>query len=87
MTSRRYSLSSKSKMHDRKSWASSPRVKKSHAIFGCLSRHLLLLLFEKQTEETELRSHEVLRHRVHGRRERRDGRGELPPLNGTTSRE
>jgi IS4 transposase len=42
----------KSKMNERKSWASSPEAKKSHAIFECLS-HNLLLLFEKHMEETE----------------------------------
>ena len=42
----------KSKMKERKSWASSPKAKKSHAMFVCLS-HNLLLLFEKHMENTE----------------------------------
>jgi len=42
----------KSKMKERKSWASSPEAKKSHAIFVCLS-HNLLLLFENHMEHTE----------------------------------
>jgi hypothetical protein len=33
-------------MKERKSWASSPAAKKSHALFECLA-HNLLLLFEK----------------------------------------
>ena len=42
----------KSKMNERKSWASSKEAKKSHAIFECLS-HNLLLLCEKHIEKTE----------------------------------
>lgn len=42
----------KSKMNERKSWASSPEAKKSHAIFECLA-HNLLLLFEKHLVKTE----------------------------------
>ncbi|MFN9025694.1 MAG: transposase, partial [Akkermansiaceae bacterium] len=42
----------KSKMNERKSWASSKEAKKSHAIFECLT-HNLLLLFEKHIENTE----------------------------------
>lgn len=42
----------KSKMNERKSWASSPDAKKAHAIFECLS-HNLLLRFEKHLEKTE----------------------------------
>ena len=42
----------KSKMKERKSWASSTEAKKSHAIFESLS-HNLLLLFEKHMELTE----------------------------------
>ncbi len=42
----------KSKMNERKSWASAPDAKKAHAIFECLS-HNLLLLFEKHLEKTE----------------------------------
>ena len=42
----------KSKMGERKSWASAPEAKKSHALFECLS-HNLLLLFEGHIEITE----------------------------------
>jgi IS4 transposase len=42
----------KSKMNERKSWASSKEGKKSHAIFECLTHNLLLLL-EKHVEKTE----------------------------------
>lgn len=42
----------KSKMHERKSWASSLEAKQSHAIFECLA-HNLLLLFEQYLTETE----------------------------------
>lgn len=42
----------KSKMNERKSWASSKEAKKSHAIFECIT-HNLLLLCEKHIEETE----------------------------------
>ena len=42
----------KSKMKERKSWASSAEAKKSHAMFVCLS-HNLLLLFEKHMEHAE----------------------------------
>lgn len=42
----------KSKLNERKSWASSPEAKQSHAVFACLA-HNLLLLFERHliTEE------------------------------------
>jgi len=39
-------------LKERKSWASSPEAKKSHAILECLA-HNLLLLFEKHIEQTE----------------------------------
>lgn len=42
----------KSKMKERKSWASAPEAKKSHALFECLA-HNLLLLFEKHLEKSE----------------------------------
>jgi len=42
----------KSKMKERKSWASSTEAKKSHAIFECIT-HNLLLLIEKHIEKTE----------------------------------
>jgi hypothetical protein len=42
----------KSKINERKSWASPPEAKKSRAIFDWLSNHLLLLL-EKYLVETE----------------------------------
>jgi len=42
----------KSKMKERKSWASSLEAKQSHAIFECLT-HNLLLLFEQHLRESE----------------------------------
>jgi hypothetical protein len=42
----------KSKMGERKSWASSLQAKQSHAIFECLA-HNLLLLFEQYLSESE----------------------------------
>lgn len=42
----------KSKMIERKSWASSLEAKQSHAIFECLA-HNLLLLFEQHLEQRE----------------------------------
>jgi hypothetical protein len=48
----------KSKMKERKSWASAPEAKKSHAIFESLS-HNLLLLFEGHIEKTERLHDEV----------------------------
>ena len=42
----------KSKMGERKSWASSLEAKQSHAIFECIA-HNLLLLFEEQVRRTE----------------------------------
>ena len=42
----------KSKMHERKSWASSLEAKQSHAIFECLG-HNLLLLFEQYLGASE----------------------------------
>lgn len=42
----------KSKMNERKSWASSLKAKQSHAIFECLA-HNLLLLFEQYLDESE----------------------------------
>lgn len=42
----------KSKMGERKSWASSLEAKQSHAIFECLA-HNLLLLFEKHIAQSE----------------------------------
>jgi hypothetical protein len=42
----------KSKMGERKSWASSLEAKQSHAIFECIA-HNLLLLFEKHIAQSE----------------------------------
>jgi hypothetical protein len=54
----------KSKMIERKSWASSLDAKKSHAIFECLA-HNLLLLFEKHIGKSEglLDEAEIEKHR------------------------
>lgn len=45
----------KSKMHERKSWASSLAAKQSHAIFECLAHNLLLLLEERLVREEGIR--------------------------------
>ena len=62
----------KSKMKERKSWASSPEAKKSHAIFECMA-HNLLLLFEKRIEQTEGLRDEV---------EEKKQAGRINPLSG-----
>lgn len=59
----------KSKMNERKSWASSKEAKKSHAIFECLT-HNLLLLFEKHLESTEEIHDEVEEKKQEGRLKR-----------------
>ena len=56
----------KSKMNERKSWASSKESKKSHAIFECLT-HNLLLLFEKHIEKTEVIRDEAEEKKQKGR--------------------
>ena len=61
----------KSKMNERKSWASSKEAKKSHAIFECLT-HNLLLLFEKHLEITEEIHDEVEEKKRVGREKRED---------------
>ncbi len=48
----------KSKMNERKSWASTPEAKTNHALFECLTHNLLLLL------ETHLRKSEGLTDEV-----------------------
>jgi hypothetical protein len=45
----------KSKMNERKSWASSLTAKKSHAIFECLAHNLLLLFEERLIREEGIR--------------------------------
>ena len=45
----------KSKMHERKSWASSLAAKQSHAIFECLAHNLLLLLEKRVIREEGIR--------------------------------
>jgi hypothetical protein len=45
----------KSKMHERKSWASSLAAKQSHAIFECLAHNLLLLFEERLIREEGIR--------------------------------
>lgn len=57
----------KSKMHERKSWASSLEAKESHAVFECIA-HNLLLLFEE-----EMIQHEGLYDEVEERK--KSGRG------------
>ena len=53
-------------MKERKSWASAPEAKKSHAVFECLA-HNLLLLFEKQLEQSEGLRDEVEEKKQAGR--------------------
>jgi hypothetical protein len=57
----------KSKLDERKSWASSPDAKQSHAAFLCLS-HNLLLLFERHLIIEEGLSDEVEAKKKKGRR-------------------
>ncbi len=45
----------KSKMHGRKSWASSLADRQNHAIFECLAHNLLLLLEERLIREEGIR--------------------------------
>ena len=45
----------KSKMNERKSWASSLDAKRSHAIFECLAHNLLLLFEQRITREEGIR--------------------------------
>lgn len=56
----------KSKMNERKSWASSLAAKQSHAIFECLA-HNLLLLFEQHLRESEGLRDELEEKKQHGR--------------------
>ena len=62
----------KSKMNERKSWASSKEAKKSHAIFECLAHNLLLLL-EKHVEQTSGLRDEVEERKQQGRTGPRPG--------------
>ena len=56
----------KSKMGERKSWASSHEAKQSHAIFECLA-HNLLLLFEEHIGQSESLRDELEENKQHGR--------------------
>lgn len=60
----------KIKLNERKSWASAPQAKQSHALFECLAHNLLLLL------ERHLIARERLRDEVEARRQ--EGRGRPP---------
>jgi DDE family transposase len=62
----------KSKMNERKSWASSPAAKKSHGISECLA-HNLTLLFEKRVSLDENLSDEVEEKRKLGRKPTKAG--------------
>lgn len=65
----------KSKMEERKSWASSPAAKRQHAVFECLS-HNLSLLVEEEMKRRGLRD-EVEQQKAKGRvayRTNRDGK-------------
>jgi IS4 transposase len=57
----------KSKLKERKSWASSPEAKQNHAVFDCLT-HNLLLLFERQMITEEGLRDELEAKRKKGRR-------------------
>ncbi len=56
----------KSKMVERKSWASSLEAKQSHAIFECLA-HNLLLLFEQFLRESKGLRDQLEERKQHGR--------------------
>lgn len=56
----------KSKMHERKSWASSQPAKQSHAIFECLA-HNLLMLFEQHLIDSEGLSDQLEQKKAQGR--------------------
>ena len=56
----------KSKLEERRSWASSPTAKKAHAIFECVA-HNLMLLFEDFLIDTEGLSDEVEKKKQAGR--------------------
>ena len=62
----------KSKMKERKSWASAPEAKKSHAVFECLAHNLLLLL-EKHIEQSEGLRDEVEEKKHAGRTKTKPG--------------
>lgn len=63
----------KSKMEERKSWASSPTAKTSHALFERLA-HNLTLLFERYIKENEGRQDELEEKRAKGRDPHRKNR-------------
>src|SRR5690606_13435634 len=63
----------KSKMEERKSWASSPTAKTSHALCECLA-HNLTLLFEGYIKENEGLHDELEEQRAKGRDSHRKNR-------------
>ncbi len=72
----------KSKMEERKSWASSPTAKSHQAIFECLA-HNLCLLMEEQMKREGLKD-EVEEKKAEARekgRKNRDGKALAPPSN------
>jgi hypothetical protein len=66
----------KSKLNERKSWASAREAKQSHALFECLAHNLLLLL------ERHLVAEEGLRDEVEVRRQEGRGRPPVEPEEG-----
>ena len=73
-----FRLKPKSKMNERKSWASSKTAKKSHAIFECLAANLLLLL------ETHIEQTSGLRDEVEAKKQL--GRTKAGPVPGPVVR-
>ena len=65
----------KSKMHERKSWASSLAAKQSHAIFECLAHNLLLLLEERVIREEGIRDEVEERKQIGRTRPKAGGAG------------
>jgi hypothetical protein len=68
----------KSKMHERKSWASSLEAKEAHAVFECIA-HNLLVLFEQRIVDEEVLCDEVEQNRKIGRT--RENPDDIAPVN------
>lgn len=65
----------KSKMHERKSWASSLAAKQSHAIFECLAHNLLLLFEERVVREEGIRDEVEEKKQIGRTRPKAEGAG------------
>ena len=68
----------KSKMHERKSWASSLEAKEAHAVFECIA-HNLLVHFEQRIVDEEVLCDEVEQNRQIGRT--RENPDDIAPVN------